>query len=152
MNDEYTHKLRQGDTLISADMMALEKLADAINKLRAENERLKQLATCRCGDMFSESDPGTCGNCAVALRIENERLSDKAIRFDLDQAGIVSREKDAVELVDLRADAEIRRAEMKQYAKIKALLAYAAPSVDHTCYDPGDCKRCEINELLEAKP
>ena len=158
------------------------------------------------------------------LRAENEQLRDKAIRFDLDQAGIVSREKEAVELVDLRAEnerlqcklqswqtvtdyarghgaegsgpgdlqalierlqcellrigdmavvdwnnavvgevdrlvptppatyAEKRRAEINAYAKMKALLAYAAPSVDHTCYDPGDCKRCEINELLEAKP
>jgi hypothetical protein len=37
------------------------------------------------------------------LRAENAALRDKALRFDLDQAAIESRENDAVELVELRA-------------------------------------------------
>jgi hypothetical protein len=39
-----------------------------------------------------------------ALHAEVEALRDKAIRFDLDQAGIEQREAEAVELVELRAD------------------------------------------------
>ncbi len=52
-----------------------------IDKLRAEVERLKTLATCRCGDSFTTDDPGQCGNCSVAQRIEVERL--KAVNDDL---------------------------------------------------------------------
>jgi hypothetical protein len=45
------------------------------------------------------------------------------------------------------------RAEIVQ---LKALLAYAAPSVDHlTCLEPpyssDQCKRCEIEKILESK-
>jgi hypothetical protein len=40
---------------------------------------------------------------ADRLKAENERLRDKALRFDLDVAGIESREADAVELVEARA-------------------------------------------------
>ncbi len=42
-----------------------------------------------------------------ALHAEVERLRDKAIRFDLDQAGIEQREAEAVELVELRDDKKI---------------------------------------------
>jgi hypothetical protein len=34
---------------------------------------------------------------------EREELLDKAIRFDLDRAGIENREKESIELVELRA-------------------------------------------------
>jgi len=43
-----------------------KKLADQraeIDRLQAEVERLNKLSTCRCGDGFSLTDPGTCGNC-----------------------------------------------------------------------------------------
>jgi hypothetical protein len=43
-----------------------------------------------------------------------------------------------------------------EIAQLKALLAYAAPSVDHfTCLEPpystDQCKRCEIEKVLESK-
>lgn len=43
------------------------------------------------------------------LRAENEALQDKALRFDLDQAGIEGREREAVELVEKRAEVEALR-------------------------------------------
>lgn len=52
-------------------------------------------------------------NTETALASENRRLrqalkvaEEKALRFDLDQAGIERRERDAVELVELRAKVE----------------------------------------------
>jgi multidrug efflux pump subunit AcrA (membrane-fusion protein) len=48
-----------------------------------------------------------------AAEAELREAQDKAIRFDLDQAGIESRERDAVELVELRAKlAEAEKREM----------------------------------------
>lgn len=40
--------------------------------------------------------------------------------------------------------------------RLQTLLAYAAPSVDHSCLAAAtlgdhDCKRCEIDRILEAK-
>ena len=49
----------------------------------AEIKRLNALATCRCGDGFTADDPGQCGNCSVAQRLEIERL--KAQRLLLAQ-------------------------------------------------------------------
>lgn len=40
------------------------------------------------------------------LRREQQKDKPKALRFDLDQAGIEQREKEAVELVELRAEVE----------------------------------------------
>ena len=42
-------------------------------------------------------------NLIIALNRKNDELTDKAIAYDLDQAGIERRTADAVELVDLRA-------------------------------------------------
>ena len=33
------------------------------DRLQAEVERLQTISLCRCGDGFSLTDPGTCGNC-----------------------------------------------------------------------------------------
>ncbi len=46
--------------------------------LAAEVRRLSQLATCGCGDTFTEHDPGTCGNCMAGLdqTAEVERLRE----------------------------------------------------------------------------
>lgn len=47
-----------------------------------------------------------CADLDVALdtaRAEQDALRDKALRYDLDQAGILQREREAIELVDLRA-------------------------------------------------
>lgn len=49
-----------------------------------------------------------------ALRAEVESLRDKAIRFDLDQAGIEQRERIDVELVERRAEVERLRAEVER--------------------------------------
>lgn len=42
----------------------------------------------------------------AALRQQVEELKDKALRFDLDQTGIEQREREAAELVELRAKVE----------------------------------------------
>ena len=39
-------------------------LARAI-ELEAENNALRALATCRCGDGFTKDDPGMCINCLM---------------------------------------------------------------------------------------
>ena len=46
---------------------------------------------------------------------ELARLADKALRFDLDAAGIASRERDAVELVELRAKLAMAKSASKKY-------------------------------------
>jgi hypothetical protein len=50
------------------------------------------------------------------LRKQVEALTDKAIRFDLDQVGIESREKDAVELVEARAIIEEFTTKLDQHS------------------------------------
>ena len=47
---------------------------------------------------------------ARALRERAEKAEDKALRFDLDRAGIEAREREAVELVELRAEVTRLRA------------------------------------------
>lgn len=44
--------------------------------LAAEVRRLRAVATCGCGDHFTEHDPGTCGNCLAGMdrTVEVERL------------------------------------------------------------------------------
>ena len=46
----------------------------------------------------------------ILLRADKAELTDKALRFDLDRAGIEQREREAVELVELRAKNERLRA------------------------------------------
>jgi uncharacterized small protein (DUF1192 family) len=80
-------------------------------------------------------------NCA--LHAEIERL--KANRdYWMSTCQEAQTHRDAANLKLGLADAEIER--------LRSLLAYAAPSVDHSCIagDP-DCKRCEIEKLLEDK-
>jgi hypothetical protein len=49
------------------------------------------------------------------LRARAENAEDKALRFDLDAAGIEARERDAVELVELRAKLEATQRERDAY-------------------------------------
>ena len=49
-----------------------------------------------------------------ALSAELAALRDKALQFDLDQAGIARREADATELIELRAELAALRAERKK--------------------------------------
>ena len=51
------------------------------------------------------------------LRVEVERLQDKATAYDLDQAGIALRASEAVELVELRAEVERLTLERKELEK-----------------------------------
>jgi len=76
--------------------------------LCVERDELKSLATCRCGDGFTKDDPGQCGNCSVALRIENDKLKAQSVwrgNFDqiIDQLNenCVSKDK---QLADLRTE------------------------------------------------
>jgi hypothetical protein len=56
---------------------------------------------------FSEIEPAveSFERQIATLTAERDSFAGKAIRFDLDQAGIESRERDAVELVELRSTA-----------------------------------------------
>lgn len=56
----------------------------------------------------------------AAALAENNALRDKALRFDLDQAGIEARERDAVELVRLRADTAALRRDAEAFRAIEA--------------------------------
>ena len=61
---------------------------------------------------------GTFGEAADLLERDGDelaRLADKALRFDLDAAGIASRERDAVELVELRAKLAMAKSASKKY-------------------------------------
>jgi len=58
-------------------------------------------------------------------RIEIERLSDKAIRFDLDQAGIEYREGIAIGLVEAKAEIERLREDIAQWLEGQGQPGYA---------------------------
>lgn len=68
---------------------------------------------------------------ASLLRAEHDALQDKATRFDLDAAGIESREREAVELVELRAERNALRVLLlnicDRYADYRAVGAVPAP-------------------------
>ena len=60
----------------------------------------------------------TAGNAIEAierLRDERAEVQEKALRFDLDQAGIEQREREAVELVTLRAEIETLKKDAERY-------------------------------------
>ena len=62
-----------------------------------------------------------------ALRERAEKAEDKALRFDLDAAGIEARERDAVELVELRAEvARLRARAEKAEANYAFMVERAA--------------------------
>lgn len=74
-----------------------------------------------------------------SLRAEVLRLQDFEIRFKLDQTGIEAREREAAELVELRAElAELRE------LKISGLKALA----HHEC---GECKKSLLNMVAAAE-
>jgi hypothetical protein len=68
---------------------------------------------CKYGALHDTADaPGyECVHCEIErLQAELAACRDKALRYDLDQAGIASREAESVELVELRAElAECRK-------------------------------------------
>lgn len=81
-------------------------------------------------------------NTETALASENRRLrqalkiaEDKALRFDLDQAGIERRERDAVELVELRAKVErLKKREERARNAIAKLVESIEKSDKHDDY------------------
>lgn len=77
------------------------------------------------------------------LRREVERLTNLI--------GIIQRE--SLNDLDLISKFNAEIAALKaQVGRLKNLLRYAAPSVDHlTCPSYPECKRCEIERMLEAK-
>lgn len=50
-----------------ASKAVIQKWAAERVEMEAEIELLRKLATCGCGDGFTEHDPGTCGNCVAAI-------------------------------------------------------------------------------------
>jgi hypothetical protein len=60
-------------------------------------------------------EPDRCPWCELdRLRAENAELRDKALRYDLDRAGIEHRNAEAVELVELRAERQREREERRR--------------------------------------
>lgn len=47
----------------------------------AELDALRKRATCKCGDEFTEHDPGTCGNCLAAITAGIDALRADAERY-----------------------------------------------------------------------
>jgi len=66
-----------------------------------------------------------------AERQRAEEAEDKAIRFDLDEAGIAKREADAVELVEARAERDAARQEADRLRE--ALEAIRDGTLDDPC-------------------
>lgn len=60
-----------------------------------------------------------------ALSAELAALRDKALKFDLDQAGIARREADAAELIELRAELAALRAEVELWKERAYQLSHA---------------------------
>ena len=60
------------------------QIAVDIQDAAAEIKRLNKLSTCGCGDGFTESDPGHCGNCTVQYRLEIERLKAELAEANAD--------------------------------------------------------------------
>ena len=86
-----------------------------------------------CGDYPGE--PVVDHNVARRLERERNELRDKALRFDLDQAGIKSREREAVELVQLRAERDALHVNMMALAEqrddLREALQAAMLDCDH---------------------
>jgi hypothetical protein len=52
-----------------------EETCNAIDALIEEVERLRKLATCGCGDEFTEHELGTCVNCLAGMAATIEALA-----------------------------------------------------------------------------
>jgi len=83
-------KLRKRDERIKYWQNLYWRLADRFDKLdydtTVEIERLKRLATCGCGDGFTETDRGTCGNCKVCLSVQIDRMEAEVDRLKAENA------------------------------------------------------------------
>lgn len=87
----------------------VQRATETMQQLRDENEKLK-------ADLeMVDSDLQLA---VKRLTAENERLTKKAVQFDLDQAGIESRAREAAERVDLRAEVQRMKDERIQLAVV----------------------------------
>jgi len=59
----------------------IAELTRQLAEVTAERDALKELATCACGDGFTTSDPGTCGNCLAATNAGLDALKADAERY-----------------------------------------------------------------------
>lgn len=82
---EYCNPCAQEEVLKLSAKLA--RYSQRITDYRLEIERLKVLATCRCGDGFTESDPGTCGNCRAGDRAQAEEIA--ALKAKCDRLEVV---------------------------------------------------------------
>lgn len=77
---------------------ALVEAEKAQDDARAQlNQILKELP-------LVDAHPAFAGNIPLYVTAVVGRLQEKALAYDLDRAGIESRDKDAIELIDLRAE------------------------------------------------
>jgi len=103
-----------------ADTPRTKNIMVYVREAIGAQDRKKELANrdiAEAGIAQMEDDLAAAKGQIEALKAENERLTDKALRYDLDQAGITNREQEAIELVELRAEkAEAENAALKAEA------------------------------------
>lgn len=106
----------------------------------AEIARLRDaLALCAEGEAELLADNNTLREMVAGLSEtcnahidEIASLREKAIAYDLDQAGIMQREAEAVELVEARAEIARLREELYRVAPFLALHGFDGYSIDKT--------------------
>jgi hypothetical protein len=83
---------------------------------------------------------------------EIDALTDKAIRFDLDQAGIERREAEAVELVELRSNNAELKARVEGLKRLLGMIGGVCDNVHHEKWQQHtSAQRCPIEiEIEEA--
>lgn len=132
---------------------SLDELREAHINARNARQRLRTALTSeQVDDGFSlavareaiavERRMGALTKALAASQAEVAQLRDKAIRFDLDVAGIERREAEAVELVDLRAEVERLRNDVSRANRVAA---------DAAIRSGGNLQRAEAAEREVAR-
>lgn len=71
-------------TTMTLEMKMLKNCQEELRQARDEIHRLRKLSICGCGDMFTEHDLGSCGNCVAAsnshLRSKIDALENPAVK------------------------------------------------------------------------
>ena len=82
----YIIKERKGTPDTAGWIQAALRMADLQKKdqtdQRAEMERLNKLSTCRCGNVFTAKDPGTCGNCLATYYKDHVKTGTVMAKVD----------------------------------------------------------------------
>lgn len=100
--------------------VALRAAADAVDRLREDRDSWRRHAELTATECKEKAKELAQKDARIAtLEAENATLTHKALRFDLDVAGIQRREMEAVELVEARAYITKLQA---QYARVVRLL------------------------------